>query len=88
MTAPPPAMRKGYDAAIIQQLRTDRRTLFIEFARVTPEEAPLIDAAADSTDAIKRKVLAVVELLDADRLRELHQRGRELLKKEMATSAA
>jgi hypothetical protein len=86
----PPAMRKRFAAALAAALRTDLHTLFVTFAEVRPEAAPLADPVARAPDAesIRRKVQAIVELLDADGLRELQERGHELLKRELAGAAA
>jgi DNA-directed RNA polymerase subunit L len=92
MSAPPAQMRRGFDSALVSLLRTDRHTLFVGYQQSSPEHAPIFDARRaaefDPPDALKRKVHAVVELLDPDKLRELHERGRELLKEEMSAPAA
>jgi hypothetical protein len=41
--APPARMQKGFDARLIAALKTDRRTLFLSYASIAPEAAPVID---------------------------------------------
>lgn len=87
----PVSLRRGYDVALARMLRTDRFTLLTGWREITPEQSPLVDALTpegDDADSLKRKVHAVVELLDADKLRVLHERGRELLREEMTAPAA
>lgn len=85
---PPKRMTKGFDAALVEALRTDRYTLFAAWRDVAPEDAPLVDPLTRSRPdepAVRRKVLAIVELLGPDQLTELHDKGRQLL---AASSAA
>lgn len=91
MSDAPKSMRRGLDVELARLLRVDRFMLLTGYRNVAPEAAPIVDAVTghgENAETLKRKVHAVVELLDADRLRELHQRGRELLKQEMAAPAS
>jgi hypothetical protein len=74
-------MRKGFDQSLAKALETDRATLFVNYREVAPDAAPRINPCAIVGDesSIRRKVLAIVELLDPPRLSKLHDVGRELL---------
>jgi transcriptional regulator with XRE-family HTH domain len=91
MESPPSRMQKGFDESLAAALNVTPRTLFTDYQNVAPEDAPTLDptcGSGTSADALKRQVHAVVELLHGDGLRELPDRGRALLRREMATSAA
>lgn len=89
MEEPPTRMRKGFDASLARALRVDMATLFVGYRNVSPEAARLTSPdGAEDFESLKRKAHAVVELLDGEALRELHDCGRALLKQGAAASAA
>jgi len=51
MEKPPERMRRGLDAALCRELRTDALTLFTNFSNVSPFTAPVLNApdASQST---------------------------------------
>lgn len=82
LPSPPREMRKCFDSTLVRVLRTDRETLFVNYAQISPESAPLLDAKPEpfqDEGHLRRKVLAVVELLGAEQLRQLYDDGRKLL---------
>jgi hypothetical protein len=79
LSTPPNRICKGYDAALARALKIDRQMLMRGWSEVIPEEARSISAVAEDEAPLRRKVLAIVELLGADQLREVHDHGRKLL---------
>ena len=80
----PSNMRKGHDVRICESLKVDRELLFSGYGQVAPEESPLLEPhriapAPTDENHLRRKVLAIVELLGTDQLREVHDHGRKLL---------
>jgi len=43
LESPPEKMLKGFDGKLCQVLLTDRPTLFISYATIAPEDAPILD---------------------------------------------
>jgi len=64
--------------------RTDRTMLFRDYVRIAPDEAPVLEIVEDNSpspaeDVIRRRVLAVVELLPGESLREFARIGEGML---------
>ena len=59
-------------------LRIDGVTLFSGYREISPERAPLVGMIRGD-DPLRRRVLAMVELLEPAQLQELHDTGRKLL---------
>ncbi len=92
MERPPEQMRRGLNSRLAVTLRLDPAILFSRYADFDPKEAPVLEASKASPsieeDAVRRKVVAVAELLHIDQLRELQQMGESLLKETMAARVA
>jgi hypothetical protein len=82
MESPPSTMRKGFDVRLAEALCVPREMLFVNWLNVSPDSLPVANAEpnqlADET-TLRRKLLAIVELLDPAQLGQLHDKGRELL---------
>lgn len=82
-SAPPAHMRKGFDASLIAALKTDRETLFVNFSSIPASTAPRIDALkprVDEGEHARRRVLAIIELMPDQGLKELARVGEQLLR--------
>jgi hypothetical protein len=77
-------MCKGFDSALASALKTDRITLFGSFKSISAEAAPIISGGSVScSDVMRRRVLAMVELMPNDGLKELARVGEQILHKGM-----
>ncbi len=80
LQSPPPQMRKGFDVALATALKIDRAVLFIGYRSIAPD----VDMASlDAATATRRRVLAMVELMPNDGLKELARVGEQILHKGM-----
>jgi hypothetical protein len=81
---PPEQMRKGFDAAMIRALKINRITFSVGYAEASPIQAPIIEPAeppklSGEEESLRRRVIAMAELLPFDALRELANIGGGLL---------
>ena len=62
-------MRKDFDVRLARVLKTDRRTLFVEFGNITPEAAPTIeDAPEHPGDDVRAEIRSALESLNVNAL--------------------
>jgi len=78
LNEPPRQMRKGFDRMLAASLKIEPEILFRGFREFSPEIASSINKIA--TDTMRRKVLAMVELMPDDGLKELARVGELLLR--------
>lgn len=75
-------MRKSLDEKLAAALKTNRETLFNGYRSIPPAAAPIFLNSDGTSDliAIRRRVLAMVELMPNDGLKELARVGEQLLR--------
>jgi hypothetical protein len=85
MSQPPRQMRKGFDRNLAAALKVEPQMLFSGWATANPQGTSFIDQFA--IEKIRRRALAVVELLPADQLHEFCRMGELMLRGEPAHAA-
>ncbi|MEI8198154.1 MAG: hypothetical protein WCI73_19855 [Phycisphaerae bacterium] len=74
MKTAPVQLRKGFDAALYRVLKTDAKTLFIGYANIAPEAAPIIEDSTEIPESdlqIRGEIAAILDALTGDSLRAL-----------------
>jgi hypothetical protein len=80
-------MHKGFDVALARAMKTDRRTLFVDYAKMLPSVAPLVEDAPELPgDDLRNEIRTALPGMGVDSLRVIHATTRALV--ETAVHAA